>query len=73
MIILFSNGKKRSLFIGYLLPIIMSSKKPEKPEEKKEQSAMNEIKKIEESIKALSTNLNKLKTIFKPKSSASKK
>lgn len=51
----------------------MSSKKPEKPEEKKEQSAMNEIKKIEESIKALSTNLNKLKTIFKPKSSASKK
>ena len=51
----------------------MSSKKSEKPEDKKDNSAMNEIKKIETKIKELSTSLNKLKTTFKSKSAATKK
>jgi hypothetical protein len=51
----------------------MSSKKPEKPENKKDSSAMSEIKKIETKIKELSTSLNKLKTRFNTKNETSKK
>jgi hypothetical protein len=51
----------------------MSSKKPEKSENKKDNSALNEIKKIETKIKELSTSLNKLKTRFSTKNEASKK
>jgi len=48
----------------------MSSKKSDKkPNEKKDESAaLNEIKKLENSIKAMSQNLSKLKTLFKKKS-----
>jgi hypothetical protein len=52
--------------------LYMSSKKTEKPEDKKDTSAMNEIKKIETKIKELSLSLNKLKTKFKPKGEATK-
>ncbi len=51
----------------------MSSKKPEKSENKKDSSAMSEIKKIETKIKELSASLNKLKTRFNTKNEASKK
>ncbi len=51
----------------------MSSKKPEKTENKKDISAISEIKKIETKIKELSTSLNKLKTRFNTKNEASKK
>lgn len=52
----------------------MSSKKSDKqPVEKKDQSAMDEIKKIEETLKSLTTNVNKLKSLFKSKSVAKKK
>ena len=52
----------------------MSTKKSEKSNsDKKEQSAMNDIKKIEEKLKELSTNVNKLKTLFKTKSDTKKK
>lgn len=52
----------------------MSSKKSEKkPNEKKDESAaLNEIKKLENSIKSMSHNLDKLKTLFKKKSEAPK-
>ena len=46
----------------------MSTKKSEKSNsDKKEQSAMNDIKKIEETIKALTTNVDKLKALFQIK------
>lgn len=52
----------------------MNSKKSEKSDgDKKEQSAMNDIKKIEEKLKDLTLNVNKLKTLFKPKSDTKKK
>ncbi len=58
----------------------MNPKKSEKSEkseksdsDKKEQSAMNDIKKIEEKLKDLTLNVNKLKTLFKPKSDTKKK
>lgn len=52
----------------------MSSKKSEKrPNEKKDESAaLNEIKKLESSVKSMSSNLNKLKSLFKKKSEAKK-
>ena len=52
----------------------MSSKKSEKrPNEKKDESAaLNEIKKLESSVKSMSNNLNKLKSLFKKKSEAKK-
>jgi hypothetical protein len=52
----------------------MNTKRSEKPNsDKKEQSAMNDIKKIEEKLKELTINVNKLKTIFKPKIDTKKK
>jgi hypothetical protein len=51
----------------------MSTKKSEKPEDKKDKSAMSEINSIEEAIKKLSNNVNKLKTLFKTKSYTKKK
>jgi hypothetical protein len=52
----------------------MSTKKSEKSSsDKKEQLAMNEIKKIEETVKTLTTNVNKLKSLFKSKSETKKK
>ncbi|MDQ6724006.1 MAG: hypothetical protein M3Z01_07065 [Thermoproteota archaeon] len=54
----------------------MSSKKPEKsdkPEDKKDKSAMAEITSMQKTIKSLSENLNKLKLKFKTKSEAAKK
>ncbi len=51
----------------------MSSKKSEKPEDKKEKSAITEINSIEESLKKLTTNVNKLKSLFKAKSDTKKK
>ncbi|MBA3749903.1 MAG: hypothetical protein H0X03_03250 [Nitrosopumilus sp.] len=54
----------------------MSSKKPDKPAklgDKKDISVMTEIKRIEDSIKTLTTNLNKLKTKFKTKNEGVKK
>lgn len=51
----------------------MSSKKNEKLNKKKDNPAMNEIKKTEKSLKLLSTNINKLKTIFKAKPNSQKK
>jgi hypothetical protein len=65
---------RRTLFILSSLGISMSSKKSEKkPNEKKDESAaLNEIKKLESSIKSMSHNLNKLKTLFKKKSEAPK-
>jgi hypothetical protein len=67
--LLFAKRIRRALFIFSSLRISMSSKKPEKkPNEKKDESAaLNEIKKLENSIKAMSHNLNKLKTLFKKK------
>ena len=52
----------------------MNSKKPEKKtNEKKDKSdALNEIKKLETSIKSMSNNLNKLKSLFKKKDEAKK-
>ena len=52
----------------------MNPKKSEKPDsDKKEQSAMNDINKIEEKLKDLTLNINKLKTLFKLKSDTKKK
>ncbi len=52
----------------------MNSKKSEKSNgDKKEQPAMNDIKKIEEKLKELTLNVNKLKTLFKTKSDTKKK
>jgi hypothetical protein len=52
----------------------MSTKKSEKSNsDKKEQSAMNDIKKIEETIKALTANVDKLKALFRSKSDTKKK
>ena len=51
----------------------MSSKKSEKSEDKKEKSAITEINSIEESLKKLTINVNKLKTLFKAKSDTKKK
>jgi len=51
----------------------MSSKKSEKPEDKKEKSAITEINSIEESLKKLTTNVNKLKSLFKTKNDTKKK
>ena len=52
----------------------MNPKKSEKSDsDKKEQSAMNDIKKIEEKLKDLTLNVNILKTLFKPKSDTKKK
>ncbi|WP_415310147.1 hypothetical protein [Candidatus Nitrosocosmicus sp. FF01] len=52
----------------------MGSKKPEKkPSEKKDESAaLNEIKKLESSVKSMSSNLTKLKSLFKKKSEVQK-
>lgn len=52
----------------------MSSKKSEKKtnEKKDESAALNEIKKLETSIKSMSNNLNKLKSLFKKKEEAKK-
>lgn len=73
--ILFSKKKKRIVFKSVQLEIIMSTKKSEKPEkaeDKKDQSALNEIKKIETSMKSLSANINKLKSMFKAKGDTKK-
>ncbi|MDP8906331.1 MAG: hypothetical protein M3M88_02285 [Thermoproteota archaeon] len=52
----------------------MNPKKSEKSDsDKKEQSAMNDIKKIEEKLKDLTLNVNKLKNLFKPKTDTKKK
>jgi hypothetical protein len=51
----------------------MSTKKSEKPEDKKEKSAMTAISSIEENLKKLSTNVNNLKSLFKSKSDTKKK
>jgi hypothetical protein len=52
----------------------MNSKKSEKSNnDKKDPPAMNDIKKIEEKLKELTLNVNKLKTLFKTKSDAKKK
>ncbi len=52
----------------------MNPKKSEKSDsDKKEQSAINDIKKIEEKLKDLTLNVNKLKTLFKTKSDTKKK
>ena len=52
----------------------MNPKKSEKPDsDKKEQSAMSDIKKIKEKLKDLTLNVNKLETLFKPKSDTKKK
>ncbi|MDQ6724534.1 MAG: hypothetical protein M3Z01_09800 [Thermoproteota archaeon] len=51
----------------------MSTKKSEKPEDKKDKSPLPEINRIEETIKTLSTNVNKLKSLFKSKSESKKK
>lgn len=52
----------------------MSSKKSDKPSvEKKDQSVMDEIKRVEDTLKALTTNVNKLKSMFKSKSGTKKK
>jgi hypothetical protein len=47
--------------------------KPERPEDKKDKSAMAQINDIEKAIKNLSASLNKLKTKFKTKSESAKK
>ena len=70
--ILYSCSKKHIVFNSYYWIPNMSSKKQEKTEDKKDTSAMNEIKKIETKIKELSSSLNKLKTKFKPKGEATK-
>ena len=52
----------------------MNPKKSEKPNsDKKDQSAMNDIKKIEDKLKEMTLNINKLKTLFKPKSETKRK
>jgi len=51
----------------------MSTKKSDKTEDKKDKSAMDEINNIEKTLKALSTNVNKLKSLFKTKSDTKKK
>ncbi len=52
----------------------MNPKKSEKSDsDKKEQSAMKDIKNIEEKLRALTLNVDKLKTLFKPKSDTKKK
>ena len=52
----------------------MNPKKSEKPDsDKKEQYAMNDIKKIKEKLKDMTLNVNKLETLFKPKSNKKKK
>jgi hypothetical protein len=54
----------------------MSSKKPEKsykPDDKKDKSTMAEINNIEKTLKTLSSNVNKLKSLFKSKSDTKKK
>ena len=52
----------------------MSSKKSEKkPSGKKDESdALKEIKKLESSVKSMSNNLSKLKSLFKKKSEVKK-
>ena len=51
----------------------MSTKKSEKPEDKKDKSAMTEINNMQKTLKTLTDNLNKLKTKFKTKSEGVKK
>jgi hypothetical protein len=54
----------------------MSSKKSEKsykPDDKKDNSTMAEINNIEKTLKTLSSNVNKLKSLFKSKSDTKKK
>ena len=74
MRLLFPKRIRRTLFIFSSLGKSMSSKKSDKkPNEKKDESAaLNEIKKLETSIKSMSHNLHKLKTLFKKKSGVPK-
>jgi hypothetical protein len=51
----------------------MSTKKSDKTEDKKDKSAITEINNIEKTLKALSSNVNKLKSLFKTKSDTKKK
>ena len=54
----------------------MVSKKPDtssKPDDKKDKSAIADINDIERTLKTLSTNVTKLKSLFKSKSDTNKK
>jgi hypothetical protein len=54
----------------------MVSKKPDtssKPDDKKDKSAIADINDIERTLKTLSSNVNKLKSLFKSKSDTKKK
>ena len=51
----------------------MDTKKSDKTEDKKDKSAMTEINNIEKTLKTLSSNVNKLKSLFKTKSDTKKK
>jgi hypothetical protein len=51
----------------------MSTKKSDKTEDKKDKSTMAEINNIEKTLKTLSSNVTKLKSLFKTKSDTKKK
>ncbi|MGN6346245.1 MAG: hypothetical protein ACTHME_00940, partial [Candidatus Nitrosocosmicus sp.] len=69
-------GERHILHLYLTINKYMSSKKSEKsykPDDKKDKSTMAEINNIEKTLKTLSSNVNKLKTLFKSKSDAKKK
>ena len=57
----------------YLLFTIGEKQLVDKTEDKKDKSAITEINNIEKTLKALSSNVNKLKSLFKTKSDTKKK